>query len=142
MPAFFSSRRCFLKNTGAAIAGMPLLPSLVRDLIAQDAGLPRAEAISTLFTSCGLCDSACGMKATLKDGRLTFVEGLAEDLQGGGKLCGKGKAAPGFLYDPDRLKYPLVRTNPVKGIGVDPGWKRVTWDEALELAADKLKTTI
>ena len=57
-------------------------------------------------------------------------------------MCAKGKSAVGYLYDPDRLKYPMKRTNPVKGIGVDPGWVRITWDEALDLATAKLKDTI
>src|SRR3972149_6757671 len=43
------------------------------------------------------------------------------------------------LYNPHRIKSPLIRTNPQKGIGIDPGWKHISWDEALELFAEKVR---
>ncbi|HSN69605.1 MAG TPA: molybdopterin-dependent oxidoreductase [Thermoanaerobaculia bacterium] len=138
------NRRTFIRSSGAAAAGLSIAPAFLEGLFADVFGPvlgPDAEA-KHVITACGLCDSACGLKATVKDGVLTFVEGVPEDLQGGGKLCGKGKSAAGFLYDPDRLKYPMKRTNPVKGIDVDPGWVRISWDEALQTASDRLRQTI
>ena len=41
-------------------------------------------------------------------------------------------------YDPDRIKQPLKRTNPQKGRGIDPKWIPITWDEALDIVADKM----
>ena len=118
--------------------------SLLETLFSQAFGpLYAAEAIvSRLTTSCGICDSICGIQGTVKDGVLKFVEGLPGDLHGGGKLCAKGKSASGFVYDPDRLKYPMKRTNPEKGLGKDPGWVRISWTEALDLVAQKLTATI
>ena len=138
-----TNRREFLKTSGTALAGAAVLPGFL-DGIVQKASVPvsLADTPTKLVTSCGLCDSVCGIKATVSNGVLTWVEGLPGDLHGGGKLCAKGKSAVGYLYDPDRLKYPMKRTNPVKGIGVDPGWIRITWDEALDLATAKLKDTI
>jgi anaerobic selenocysteine-containing dehydrogenase len=46
-------------------------------------------------------------------------------------------AAPALLRHPDRLLYPLRRTNP-KG-SIDPGWQRIPWDEALGIAASNLR---
>ena len=46
------------------------------------------------------------------------------------------------MYDPDRLKYPMKRTNPVKGLGIDPGWVRITWDEALETVATRFRAIL
>jgi len=40
------------------------------------------------------------------------------------------------LYNPYRIKAPMIRTNPEKGLDVDPKWKEVTWDEALDYAAE------
>jgi len=138
-----TTRRDFLKTSGTAFAGAAVLPGFLAGVV-RKAAAPGAEAAATsqLVSACGWCGSACGLKATVKDGVLTFVEGLPEDPQGGGKMCAKGKAAAGYLYDPDRLKYPMKRTNPVKKIGVDPGWVRITWDEALDTATAKLKETI
>ena len=42
------------------------------------------------------------------------------------------------LYDPDRVKVPMKRTNPLKGRGVDPKFVPITWDEALDIVADKM----
>jgi anaerobic selenocysteine-containing dehydrogenase len=54
----------------------------------------------------------------------------------GKALCAKGRAAPELVYHPDRLLYPLKRTRP-KG-DPDPGWQRISWDEALQVTADRL----
>jgi len=55
----------------------------------------------------------------------------------GKALCAKGRAAPELVYHSDRLLYPLKRTRP-KGDS-DPGWQRITWDEALDLTAARLR---
>jgi phenylacetyl-CoA:acceptor oxidoreductase len=41
-------------------------------------------------------------------------------------------------YNPSRVLHPMKRTNPNKGRGEDPGFVRISWDEALDLVADKL----
>jgi thiosulfate reductase/polysulfide reductase chain A len=132
------SRRNFLQITGAAGAG-PLLGSF-GDVFRAAQPTPFAER--TLITVCGLCDSACGIRATVRDGVLRYLEGLPEDLQGRGYLCGKGAAAAAFLYDPDRLKYPMKRTNPTKGLDVDPGWVRISWTEALDTIAARFREVL
>jgi len=43
------------------------------------------------------------------------------------------------LYDPNRLNVPLRRTNPEKGLHVDPKWKEITWEEAFDEIASRLK---
>ena len=55
-----------------------------------------------------------------------------------GYVCPRGHLIPSQLYDPDRIKVPMKRTNPVKGRGVDPKWVPISWDEALDLVADKM----
>lgn len=55
----------------------------------------------------------------------------------GKHLCAKGLAAPALLRHPDRLLHPLRRTNP-KG-SADPGWQKISWDEALDITASNLK---
>ncbi|HEX6173073.1 MAG TPA: molybdopterin-dependent oxidoreductase, partial [Candidatus Binatia bacterium] len=53
-----------------------------------------------------------------------------------GCICVKGAAAPDIVYSPDRLHHPMVRTRP-KG-DPDPGWIRISWDQALNLTALRL----
>jgi anaerobic selenocysteine-containing dehydrogenase len=81
-----------------------------------------------------MCTSRCGVLATVEDGRLARV--TADPDHPNGCVCVKGTAAPEIVYSPDRLLHPMVRTHP-KG-GPDAGWVRVTWDQALNLAALRL----
>ena len=58
---------------------------------------------------------------------------------GGGKACVKAFGLVQKSYSPNRVLYPMKRTNPKKGRNEDPGFVRISWDEALDLVADKLK---
>ena len=94
-----------------------------------------------LHQSYGVCDNTCGMLAHQKDGRIKWLEGNPADVLGGdGKICVKGTSAMRTLYDPDRLKWPLKRTNPNKGKDEDPGWVRITWEEAFSTIGAWLRT--
>ena len=84
---------------------------------------------------CALCTAHCATIATVTDGKVVRLEADA-DHPNGGVFCLKGKAAPELVYHPDRLNYPLKRTRP-KGDS-DPGWQRVSWDEALDDIAQRL----
>ena len=87
---------------------------------------------------CALCTSRCGCISIVEDGRLKKVEPNSKHPTGSG-LCGKGRAAPELVNHPDRLLYPLRRSR-AKG-DPDPGWQRITWDEALDAIASELKET-
>ena len=91
-------------------------------------------AIQQMHTYCAMCVSRCGVLATVEDGRLTKV--TADPEHPNGCICVKGTAAPEIVYSPDRLQYPMVRTRP-KGER-DPGWARISWDEAMALTASRL----
>ena len=84
---------------------------------------------------CALCVSRCGARATVENGRFTKLESDPSHPTGQA-LCIKGKVAPEIVYSPDRLLYPLKRTRP-KG-DADPGWQRISWDEALDTVAQKM----
>jgi molybdopterin-containing oxidoreductase family molybdopterin binding subunit len=71
-------------------------------------------------------------------GKVVDVAGDPASPNSRGFICAKGKARSLDLHHPKRVLRPLVRTNPEKGIGVDPRWKQVSWDEALELVTARL----
>jgi thiosulfate reductase/polysulfide reductase chain A len=121
--------------TGAALAASPALEAF--DQFFQPAAA-ELNADTKVVSACGVCSPGCGLQATLRDGVVKFIEGLPGDESGRGALCGKGASAAGFIYDPDRLKYPMRRTNPKKGFDEDPGFVRISWDEALDTIASKL----
>ena len=88
---------------------------------------------------CQMCFNACPIEVHVKNGNAVKIQGDPDDPLTNGRLCARGLSGLTRLYDPHRLKKPLLRTNPEKGIGIDPKWKEVSWDEALELVAEKLR---
>lgn len=88
---------------------------------------------------CALCISRCGCIGTLEDGVLTRVE--ADPAHPTGQaFCVKGRAAPEIVYDRSRILQPMRRTRP-KG-DPDPGWQAISWDEALDLAAERMRAAL
>ena len=83
-------------------------------------------------TSCALCYGSCSILAHRVDGVVVKIEGNPDSVLGKGRQCGKGVSGIMSHYDPNRLKVPLRRTNPKKGLNEDPGWKEIGWDEALD----------
>jgi phenylacetyl-CoA:acceptor oxidoreductase len=57
---------------------------------------------------------------------------------GGGKVCVKAYGLVQKLYNPNRVRSPMKRTNPKKGRNEDPGFVPISWDEALGLISEKL----
>jgi anaerobic selenocysteine-containing dehydrogenase len=94
------------------------------------------HATQRIQAYCALCVSRCGSTAVIEGGRFVALEPDPSHPTGKA-LCAKGRAAPELVYHPDRLLYPLKRTRP-KG-DPDPGWQRITWDEALDLTAARLR---
>jgi anaerobic selenocysteine-containing dehydrogenase/ferredoxin-NADP reductase len=83
---------------------------------------------------CTLCRSRCG-STTVDNGRMVGVENL-HGHPTGGALCAKGRAAPEMVHSPRRLTKPLRRTAPRDA--ADPGWREISWDEALDEIVQKL----
>lgn len=89
-------------------------------------------------TVCYMCIVGCGIRVFVDNGVVLSIEGNPESPVNKGTMCSKGKAGIMSLYNPNRVRYPLKRTNPKKGSHVDPGWKKITWDEALTTVSEKL----
>ncbi len=85
---------------------------------------------------CSLCVARCGTVATVENGRFTRLDPDPSHPTGQA-ICAKGRAAPELVYHPERLTHPLRRTRP-KG-DPDPGWERISWDEALDLTAATMR---
>jgi anaerobic selenocysteine-containing dehydrogenase len=81
------------------------------------------------------CPDTCAMLVTVKDGVAVKVQGDPDHPFTDGSLCTKVAHYPERTYSPDRLLHPLRRTGP-KGKGE---FKRISWDEALDEIAAKLK---
>jgi len=90
-------------------------------------------------STCALCYGTCSTRVHRVDGTAIKIEGHPDSAVGRGRLCGKGVSGLMSHYDPNRLKVPLRRTNPRKGLDEDPGWKEISWEEALDEIAGVLR---
>lgn len=84
---------------------------------------------------CYTCPWQCPTEILVRDGKVVYHKGNPASPNNIGSRCAKGMASSYLTRDPDRLKYPMLRTN-AKG---KPGqFKRISWDEAFKFIADKL----
>ena len=88
-------------------------------------------------TTCGICQIGCGVLAHLEKDRVIHIEGDPENPLNRGVLCPKGKASLEYLYNPERIIRPLVRSG-ARGEGK---WSFASWDKALTIVADRLNET-
>ena len=126
------SRRTFAKLTAATAATAVVGCAVPGAALAEDAEAPsRGSEIKRVRTCCRGCGKMeCGVWVTVENGRAVKVEGDQSSFQSSGNCCGKSQSSLQAAYHPDRIKYPMKRTNP-KGDD-DPGWVRITLDEAFE----------
>jgi len=81
--------------------------------------------------TCTLCEAMCGIVLTTDGASITDIRGDPDDPFSKGHICPKAVALKDVHDDPDRLKRPLRR--------VGRSWQEVSWDDALDEAADRLK---
>jgi anaerobic selenocysteine-containing dehydrogenase len=132
------SRRSFLFGGTAlgALAGLELNPiakAIAAERIAHSPG--SGEWIPTV---CAGCTSFCTKQIYVQDGRVLHIRGNEYSKVHGKAGCVRQYLSLPELYDPDRVKTPLKRTNPKKGRDQDPGFVPITWDEAMGMLADRL----
>lgn len=130
------TRRSFI---GAAALGAAACMSGGLEFASPQQCLAAETASETIgYTTCNMCNQVpkCGLKAHVKEGKIVRVEGVPDHPRP--TPCAKGYSSIQALYDPNRLLYPIKRTNPEKSPDNDPGWERITWDEALDTIAAQL----
>ena len=84
------------------------------------------------------CPDTCAVRITVDDGRVTRLEGDAEHPVTRGFACVKTYRYPERQHHPDRLRHPLLRVGP-KGRG---RFARASWDEALDLVAERTRDAL
>jgi thiosulfate reductase / polysulfide reductase chain A len=127
------SRRSFLKTSGAAGCGLAAYAALPEKFLlwAEEQGMLKASYTPTF---CEICFWKCGALAKVLNGRVVKLEGNPAHPGARGKLCARGNGGAGLLYDPNRLKAPLISTG-ARGEGK---YRSASWEEALDLVAAKL----
>ncbi len=92
--------------------------------------------IEVKTTTCYMCACRCGIKVTLKDGQIKYIQGNPNHPLNKGILCAKGAAGIMKQYSPARLTKPLLRQpGTVRGEGK---YQPVSWDKAMDIMQERL----
>jgi thiosulfate reductase/polysulfide reductase chain A len=126
------SRRHFIQGTATAGAALACLSSF-RLLASETPEGGSTPGITYAQNWCEMCFWKCGLTAKVVNGKVHKLEGQPGCPSNNGKLCAKGNSGVFQLYDPDRLKTPLIRDGE-RGSGK---FRKATWDEAIKYVADK-----
>jgi anaerobic selenocysteine-containing dehydrogenase len=135
------SRRKFLKLT--AMAGLSVGAIGIHK---QSNSAPSVQPGSAtargrwISTSCLNCPARCGITVKVAGGKAVQIKGNRSSLVSEGEICPRGHIGLQVLYDPDRVLFPLKRSQPQKGRGIAPQWKPISWDQAIEEIVGKLRT--
>ena len=127
-------RRRFLKFAAGGAAGATLVASakyLEPMLKKPEVNTERRE----VPTTCEMCVNKCSIIAVVENGVIHKLNPNPESPRSRGMVCARGNAGLQQVYDPARLKRPLIRAG-ARGEGK---WKPVSWDEAFDFAVERLK---
>ena len=92
--------------------------------------------VSVVETACPLdCPDACSLAVTVQHGKVIEIDGTHKNPVTEGFICAKVRRFGERVYGPDRLLYPAVR----KGRKGQGQFRRTSWDEALEIIADRFR---
>jgi molybdopterin-containing oxidoreductase family iron-sulfur binding subunit len=127
------NRRTFLKIAGmgsiAFAAGCTQDPeNFLFSLVQAPDDMVTGKA-TWYASTCRECPAGCGVLAKNREGRVIKLEGNPYHPVNKGKLCIRGQAALQRIFDPDRIKYPLLK--------VEQGWRRLEFSQAVMLLKEK-----
>jgi formate dehydrogenase major subunit len=129
------TRRELLKLTVAGGAGLALDGLLDVSAVRAATKDLKLQEVSEFTTSCNFCSCGCGMIATVREGKLITMEGDYDHIVNRGSLCVKGISMFATHASPKRLTTPLYRA---------PGsdhWEEISWQDAVNRVAQKIKKT-
>lgn len=91
--------------------------------------LPKNTRVKKVRTVCTYCGCGCEMDLKVHENRVLGPASCKGGINDG-SLCAKGRFGLDFIHSPDRITQPLIRT--------DKGFRKASWDEALDFTADRL----
>ena len=131
------SRRQFIAIGGGAAASASAGAGLTTRFWGLDADPvhdPATDGDTVVPTFCEICFWKCGVLAHVKDGTVTKIVGNPAHPLSRGRLCPRGTGGTGLLYDPDRLRRPMIR----RGERGEQRFEEVSWEVALDHVAAKM----
>ena len=115
-------------SCGACVQACPTATLMENTVIEQ--GVPDRSVLTT----CAYCGVGCSFKAEVKGDQVVRMVPHKDGLANEGHSCVKGRFAWGYAQHQDRITEPMVRES------VNEPWRTVSWDTAIDFAAQRLKT--
>jgi predicted molibdopterin-dependent oxidoreductase YjgC len=100
------------------------------------------QADQVVRSTCPYCGVGCQVDLHIKDDHIYRVGAPFDAPPNYGMLCVKGRFGIDAVMHPTRLKKPLIRVNTDQPRSVESVWREATWDEALDLVADRLAVIV
>ena len=127
------TRRDFLKVatiTAAATAGFKFQHSSLAEAFAE-----ATTNVKFIPNICGMCPAGCAILVEVRDDKVHRIHGVPNHPINNGKICARGNSGVQRVYNPDRLKKPLIRT------GERGTWsfREASWDEAISKIVNQIK---
>jgi anaerobic selenocysteine-containing dehydrogenase len=95
------------------------------------------QGVEVKNTTCYMCACRCGIRVTLRDGEVRYIQGNPDHPLNKGVICAKGSSGIMKQYSPARLTKPLRRK-----AGSDRGaaeFEAISWEEAFQIMEDRLR---
>ncbi len=90
------------------------------------------------YSICGMCTVRCPIEVETENGEIKFIKGNPHSPAMKGAVCPRGAAGKALIQDNERTQSPMMRV----GNRGEGQWRKVSWDEALDYVAAKLKDVI
>ncbi|EON92501.1 formate dehydrogenase subunit alpha [Marinobacter lipolyticus SM19] len=114
-------------SCGACVQACPTATLMENSVI--DQGQPEHSVVTT----CAYCGVGCSFKAEMKGNTVVRMVPFKDGQANHGHSCVKGRFAFGYATHPERLTKPMIRDH------IDEPWREVSWEEAIQFAADRIK---
>ncbi|WP_111493652.1 formate dehydrogenase subunit alpha [Marinobacter bohaiensis] len=114
-------------SCGACVQACPTSTLMEKSVI--EVGVPEHSVVTT----CAYCGVGCSFKAEMKGDQLVRMVPYKGGDANHGHSCVKGRFAFGYATHKDRIKEPMIRES------IDQPWRAVSWEDAIDFAAQRLK---
>jgi thiosulfate reductase/polysulfide reductase chain A len=127
------SRRDWLRRSSVAGAAVTAGTAKAAEAPGRP-GWQGSQRVEQIATNCEMCFWRCGVLAEVRGGQVVKLQGNPDHPLTEGRLCARGNAGTQLLYDPDRLKRPMLRAG-ARGEGK---FREISWDQALDYLAGRM----
>ena len=117
-------------SCGACVQACPTATLQEKSII--EIGTPERSVITT----CAYCGVGCSFKAEMRGDELVRMVPYKHGKANRGHSCVKGRFAYGYASHKDRILNPMIR------VSINDPWQEVSWDEAMDFTANRMKGII